>query len=302
MITRFEVDEESQGLRLDTWLADVAQVTRSAAAAWITSDHVTVDGGKAIRSLRVKPGMVIVVSIPEVPPDPSASALFELRFEDDYLAVVSKPFGVVVHPGHGNETGTLVQALSSRMTLAGGEAGRPGIVHRLDKDTSGLMVVAKTIDVFDSLGKMIKDREVSRVYTSLVAGVFALSTGRVEAPVGRSTRVRTRMAVDPGGRSATTEFSVIRSFDECSLLEILLETGRTHQIRVHMSHIDHPVVGDRTYGRNTMGLARRIGLRRMFLHASRLSFLHPITGVQIAIDEPLPPDLEDAVSQLRNTR
>jgi 23S rRNA pseudouridine1911/1915/1917 synthase len=209
----------------------------------------------------------------------------------------------VVHPAPGNRSGTLVEALGVRMPLApAAGAGRPGIVHRLDKDTSGLMVVAKTDRAYEGLVAAMGGREVSRTYLALVAGAFALPEGRIEAPMGRSPRERTRMGVVSGGREAVTEFKVLEPFGSSTLIEVHLRTGRTHQIRVHLAHIHRPVVGDAVYGKSANALARQLGLKRPFLHSHRLQFVHPVTGADIDIVDPLPPDLAAVLRELEASR
>lgn len=219
-----------------------------------------------------------------------------IRYEDDHLAVVAKPAGVVVHAPAGAKRASLVEMLRRSMPLAeSGEKDRPGIVHRLDKDTSGLLVVAKTDAALHALIDAMKRRSISRTYRALVWGSFALPSGRVEAPVGRSRKDPTRMSVGSGGKPATTNFTVLERFYDSSYLEITLETGRTHQIRVHLAHIKHPVIGDAVYGPATLTLARKLGLGRPFLHAARLRFVHPVTENEIDVFEPLPTDLEAAL-------
>lgn len=225
-----------------------------------------------------------------------------IRYEDDDLAVVNKPAGLVVHrsPGEGRES--LVDELRRRMPLAEGtDPNRPGIVHRLDLQTSGLLVVAKTERALEALLDAMKARRISRTYLCLAAGSFGLPHGRIEASVGRSPRDPTRMSAGAGGKPAATNFKVLEKFSSASLLEVTLETGRTHQIRVHLSHIRHPVVGDPVYGPGTGRLASSLGLARPFLHAARLRFVHPFSGDPIDVSEPLPTDLEAALALARRT-
>ena len=271
----------------------------------IEEGRVTVEGGPALKSRRLHPGETVLARRLDTVMVRKPPASFSVVLEDEHLAVVVKPAGVVVHPAPGNTSGTLVEALALRMPLApaAGE-GRPGIVHRLDKDTSGLMVVAKTDDAYRGLATAIGLRAVSRTYLGLVMGTFAMPSGRIEAPMGRSTRDRTKMGVVSDGRDAVTEFVVLEAYSipgSASFIEVHLQTGRTHQIRVHLAHIHHPVVGDSTYGRATVGLARKLGLKRPFLHSARLQFVHPVTGASIDVTEPLPPDLEGALTLIRGT-
>jgi 23S rRNA pseudouridine1911/1915/1917 synthase len=214
---------------------------------------------------------------------------------DDDLAVVEKPAGLVVHDAPSVRGETLVELLAD--VLGGGEAERPGIVHRLDKDTSGLMVVARNDDAHRALARMVKAREIEREYTALVEGRLGSRTGTIDAPLGRHRRERTKRAVKgTGAREARTHFEVIETLPGDTLAHARLETGRTHQIRVHFAAIGHPVAGDREYGS-----AGRHGLARQFLHASRLAFTHPGTGERLAFTSELPGDLREALGRARNT-
>jgi 23S rRNA pseudouridine1911/1915/1917 synthase len=214
---------------------------------------------------------------------------FEIVWQDEYLLVVDKPAGLVVHPARGHQEGTLSQLLAG--TAAGGEPERAGIVHRLDRDTSGLLVVASTEEAHRLLQAALRERLIEREYLALVEGRPPARTGTIEAPIGRHPRIRTRMAVGgSGAREARTHFTLERSLGRVSLLRLRLDTGRTHQIRVHLQAIDHPVCGDPEYG--TPGL---LGLKRQFLHATRLAFPHPITGAPVEVESPLPADLRDAL-------
>ena len=297
---RFEVQEADSDSRLDAWLAGASGIARTEVQGMIEDGSVTVDGRPALKSYRLRAGDLVEARRRSSNGVVDTSAPFRIAFEDDHLAVVAKPAGVVVHPAPGSASATLVEALATRMPLApaGGE-GRPGIVHRLDKDTSGLMVVAKTDEALAGLAAAMGRREVARTYLALVAGAFNMTTGRIEAPMGRSRRDRTKMGVVPGGREAVTEFAVLEALGPASLLEVRLGTGRTHQIRVHLAHIHHQVVGDPVYGRATTTLARSLGLARPFLHAQRLEFRHPVTGQSVDLTDPLPQDLEDALELAR---
>ncbi|MDQ4148749.1 MAG: RluA family pseudouridine synthase [Actinomycetota bacterium] len=223
-----------------------------------------------------------------------------IRYEDDDLAVVAKPAGLLTHSAPGPSRATLVAELSARMPLApaAGE-GRAGILHRLDKDTSGLLVVAKTDRAYRSLVDSMKARRIRRTYETLVSGSFRLPRGRVQAPIGRSPGNPTVMSVTPAGKPATTDFEVVEDLGDLSHLKVDLLTGRTHQIRVHLAHIRHPVVGDEVYGKPTLGAARRLGLERPFLHASRISFAHPFRDEEVVVEEPLPEELEQALERAR---
>jgi 23S rRNA pseudouridine1911/1915/1917 synthase len=293
------------GHRLDQVLADLASVSRAAAARWIEAGRVLVDGRPRPKSHRLAGGERLRWEPLEAP---LSAALvperrpLEVRFEDEHLLVVAKPAGLVVHPGAGHPTGTLVNALlgrdDPRLSAAGGTV-RPGIVHRLDKDTSGLLLVAKDDQAHAGLARDLAARRIERRYLALVQGHLDPG-GTVDAPIGRHPRDRKRMAVTPGGRRAVTHWRVLERLDGIDLVEVRLETGRTHQIRVHLSSIGHPVVGDRTYGADPR-LADRVGLRRPFLHAWRLRFSHPISGEPIEVEEVLPPDLQAALERLRAT-
>jgi 23S rRNA pseudouridine1911/1915/1917 synthase len=220
-----------------------------------------------------------------------ASGPFAIAFQDEHLLVVDKGPGVVVHPARGHRENTLAQMLAP--LIAGGEAERAGIVHRLDRDTSGLMVVARSDAVLRALQTALSKRLIEREYLALVEGRPPARTGTIEAPIGRDERVRTRMAV--GGarpREARTHFVLERALKDATLLRLRLESGRTHQIRVHLQAIGHPVCGDPVYG--TAGL---LGLRRQFLHSARLAFDHPVTGQRVDVASPLPADLRDALSR-----
>jgi 23S rRNA pseudouridine1911/1915/1917 synthase len=214
---------------------------------------------------------------------------FTVAYRDDHVLVIDKGADVVVHPARGHREGTLAQLLAP--LLAGGETERAGVVHRLDRDTSGLLVLARTPEAHAALQAAIAAREVTREYLALVEGRPPARTGTIEAPIGRDPRIRTRMTVGgAGARSARTHFELRRALATTSLLEVRLDTGRTHQIRVHMRAIGHPICGDPEYG--TAGL---LGLQRQFLHAGRLAFAHPVTGAAIDLSSPLPDDLQRAL-------
>jgi 23S rRNA pseudouridine1911/1915/1917 synthase len=301
MTERFEVEEGTAGQRLDAWLAATLGVARAEAQRLVDGGSVRVDGATRRKSHTVAAGSLVEVERPAAPPEPRALPPFEVRYEDEHLAVVAKPAGVVVHRAPGVRAATLVDALAARMPLApaGGDE-RPGVVHRLDRDTSGLLVVAKTDAAHAALADAIRRRQVERRYLALVGGEFALPTGRIEAPVGRLQSDRTRMGVTPEGREAVTEFRVLEPMAAVSLVEATLGTGRTHQIRVHLAHVGHPVVGDRTYGRAAQHLAGQLGLERPFLHARSLRFAHPVHGGEVLVEEPLPADLVRALRAARS--
>ena len=216
-----------------------------------------------------------------------------IAYEDEHLLVVDKPAGLAVHPGAGRQTGTLVHALLGRS--AGGEEDRPGIVHRLDRDTSGLLVVARTEEAYRRLQSLVRRHRLEREYLALVHGRPRSRTGRIEAAIGRDRSEPTRQSLDTDTpREAVTHFEVVELLPEYALLRVRLETGRTHQIRVHLAAIDLPVVGDRVYG------VPGLGLERQFLHAARLAFPHPLTGEQVETESPLPADLAEALERARS--
>ena len=291
--TRLSVPPEAAGTRLDAFLAPVVG-SRAGAQALIESGLVRVDGSLARKSHPVQAGEVIDLQAREsvAPKTEDAPAPFVIAYEDAELLVVDKPAGVVVHPARGHRTGTLAQALIAR-GAAGGEEGRPGIVHRLDRDTSGLLVVAKSEAVHRALKELIAARALHREYAALVDGHPSARTGTIDAPIGRDRRDRQLVSLDTDvPREARTRFTVVRLLPHSTLLEVHLDTGRTHQIRVHMAAIGHPVCGDPQYG-----VAGRYGLTRQFLHAQRLAFAHPTTGEAIDVRSPLPEDLVAALAQ-----
>jgi 23S rRNA pseudouridine1911/1915/1917 synthase len=280
------------GERLDVFLAAHAG-SRAAAQKLIDAGLVTVDGAARPKRHVVAAGQRI-----EVRPEKARAqvvvepARFSVAYEDDDIIVIDKPAGVVVHPGKGNEQGTLAQALAGR--VAGGEdEWRAGIVHRLDRDTSGLLVAARSEAAYERLKDMIRDREVTREYLALVEGRPRARTGTIDAPIGRDRRVRTRRSTDTDEpREAITHFAIERALEGWTLLRVRLETGRTHQIRAHLKAIGHPVAGDPEYG--TTG---HFGLERQFLHAEHLAFPHPVTGEPVDLRSPLPVDLRAALER-----
>ena len=296
------VSADDAGTRLDAFVSARAGMSRAAAAKLIAAGSVLVDGRAATKSLRVEDAMRVSISIPEHESAVPQAEEIPVRvvFEDEHLLVVSKPAGLVVHPAPGHSSGTLVNALLARAggAPAGGDAERPGIVHRLDAGTSGLMIVAKDEATHAALTDALAARAVTRVYLALVEGIPDTATTTIDAPIGRSTRDRKKMAVVAGGRSAVTEITVLERLPDTALVEARPITGRTHQIRVHLKAAGHPVVGDRVYGPNRK-LAAALGLDRPFLHAARLSFEHPSTGALIELDDPLPQDLAAALEAAR---
>lgn len=290
------VVEERNDQRLDVLVARRAELSRTQAATLIATGHVTVDGRREKASYRAVAGERVVVEVPA--PAPTRNVLAEsiplaIVFEDDDVLVVDKPAGMVVHPAPGHWSGTLVNALKGRggdLSRAAG-AGREGLVHRLDKDTSGLLLVAKTDRAHRSLGAALAARRIVRRYAVLVWGHLDGDTLTVDRPLARDPRDRKRMAIVSTGRAARTDFVRLARFDAADLLRAHLHSGRTHQIRVHLASIGHPVVGDDTYGGG--GGRRLLALppRRQFLHAAWLIFPHPVTGTPVELRSPLPADL-----------
>jgi 23S rRNA pseudouridine1911/1915/1917 synthase len=285
--------------RLDRFLAGhLPQLTRSRLQALIRDGLVLVNGRPGKPALRLKVGDVVEVEVP--PPQPVAlipEALpLEVVYQDADLLVVDKPAGLPVHPGPGHPQHTLVNAilaLCSDLSGIGGEL-RPGIVHRLDKDTSGLMVVAKNDAAHQSLSRQLKERAVDKGYLALVVGTPHPADGVIEAPLGRDPLHRKKMAVVPGGREAVTRYRVREVLGGFSLLEVRPATGRTHQIRVHLASVGHPIVGDSVYSRRSAPF-----LDRQFLHACSLAFRHPTTGERLELTSPLPADLQAALREAR---
>jgi len=297
------VSPEDEGERLDRYVTGRTGLSRTRAQALILEGAVLVDGERAVKNHRLHAGQRVRIVMPEpLPAEPLPQDIpVDILYEDSDLAVVCKPAGMVVHPAAGHTKGTLVNALLHGMKDLSGIGGvlRPGIVHRLDRDTSGLMVVAKNDSSHVKLQDLVSKRELRRLYLALVHGLPATRLGTIDAPVGRDPRNRKRMAVTAErGRPAVTHFKVLEYFQDASLLEVELVTGRTHQIRVHLSYIGQPVVGDREYGRIGK-LEKELGLERQFLHAYRISFPHPRTGEALEFEQPLPVDLQHSLEVLK---
>lgn len=290
------VSEELAGERCDRALAALAGISRSAARTLIDSSHVTVAGKVATPKTKVAPGDLI-----EFPEDAVVANLepeevaFGVVYADEVLIVVDKPAGVVVHPGAGRRKGTLAAGLLQRFPeLEGvGERDRWGIVHRLDRDTSGLMLVARTGPAHERLSRALARRSIERVYLALVIGTMEMPNGTIDAPIGTDPADPRKRKVILGGRAARTHYRVIGRYLDVTLLEVKLESGRTHQIRVHLASIGHPLVGDPWYGRPW-----RVVSPRVFLHATRLTVEHPTTGESLTFDSPLPDDLVAVIAGL----
>jgi 23S rRNA pseudouridine1911/1915/1917 synthase len=294
------------GERLDRVVALLTGLPRTRVAELVAAGDVRV--GKAVvvsRSRRVAAGETVDISLPpesvDAPtPAPDPGLDVAIAHADEHVIVVDKPAGMVVHPGAGNAGGTLVNGLLARFpeVAAVGDPDRPGIVHRLDRGTSGLLVVARTPAAHASLVAQLRARTVTRAYLAIAWGSFQAPAGLIDAPIGRADVNRTRMAVSARGREARTRYRVRQAFTDpaaVALVECALETGRTHQIRVHLAAIGHPIVGDARY----QGVRPSLPLRRPFLHAYRLAFDHPATGVRVEYEVPLPSDLEAVAAGLR---
>jgi 23S rRNA pseudouridine1911/1915/1917 synthase len=301
-VVKFKAD--TPGERLDVALVmNTDGLSRAQLQALIKDGQVTVDGQIAKPALKLRGGEIIRVTMPEAEADDRVSAQnipLDVLYEDEVLAVINKPAGLVVHPGDGNADGTLVNALLARYPDVGQipyDARRRGIVHRLDKETSGVILVARTAPVQRALMEQFSTRTVEKFYTAFVERTPKTLTGRIEAPIARDSNQRKRMAIVRAGKPAITEYTV-KDTDfngGQALLEVQIFTGRTHQIRVHLAFIGSPVVGDRVYGFRK----QRVGLKRHWLHAARLTFDHPISGQRLTFEAPLPAELTDVLAKLR---
>ena len=298
------VPEGLDGLRLDAAISRLFGLSRTAAAELVSAGAASLDGVVSAKSERVTAGAVLDVDLPEPErsPLPPAQVVEGLRvvFEDDDLLVVDKPVGVAAHPSPGWTGPTVIGGLAAaghRVSTSGAEE-RQGIVHRLDVGTSGLMVVAKSERAYTVLKDAFRERTVDKRYHTLVQGHPDPLVGTVDAPIDRHPTSAYKFAVVAGGRDSVTHYEVLEAFRHASLLEVHLETGRTHQIRVHMSALKHPCVGDVTYGADPT-LSKRLGLERQWLHAVRLSFAHPADGRWVSFDSPYAPDLQRALERVR---
>ncbi|MDD4188699.1 MAG: RluA family pseudouridine synthase [Eubacteriales bacterium] len=293
--------------RLDSFLAaKIADCSRTYIQRLISEGHVLVNGEKAKSNLRLKKEDIVDIYIPE-PVELKIEAediSLQVVYEDDDLIIINKPKGMVVHPAAGNFSHTLVNALMSHCHETLSDINgiiRPGIVHRLDKDTSGLLVAAKNNKTHHSLSEQLKKHEIRRVYFALADGNISPDKGRIEAPLGRDRNDRKKMAVDiTNGRHAVTHFTVIERFMRATLLRLELETGRTHQIRVHLAYIGHPVLGDEVYGRKTAN--KRLGIKTQALHAKKLGFAHPATGKHVMFETELPEYFNELADRLRKEK
>ncbi len=293
------VPRELAGLRLDQALARLfPQHSRTRLQAWLRDGHIALDGRPAAARHPVTGGEAVSLAPPPLPGATPAQAEhipLKIVYEDDDLIVLDKPAGLVVHPGAGVHAGTLLNALLAHApSLAG--VPRAGIVHRLDRDTSGLLVVAKTLEAQTSLARQLAARTMQRVYLAVVHGAPSAG-GLIDLPIGRDARARTRMAVTRRGREARTRYRVVERLTRAALLECRLETGRTHQIRVHLQHLGHPLVGDPVYRR---GATARVAFARQALHARELSLVHPRSGKAMTWRAPVPRDIKRLLASLRS--
>lgn len=296
------VSQEEKGKRLDTYIPSVdTDITRTSAQRLIEDGNILVNGKNAKVSYKIQENDKISVEIPE-PKQIELKAQnipIEIIYEDSDIIVVNKPKGMVVHPANGNPDGTLVNAIMAickdSLSGIGGEI-RPGIVHRIDKDTSGLLIVAKNDNAHVKMSEQIKNHEVKKTYIALVRGVFKENEATIDMPIGRSTSDRKKMAVNKNGKNAITHIKVLKRFDKYTLLKVNIETGRTHQIRVHLSHIGYPIVGDYTYsnGKNEFDVVGQC------LHAQKLEFKHPITQKDMCLEAELPQYFKDILDKLKD--
>lgn len=295
-----DITVTESGSRLDAYIANsLEDLSRSMVQKLIKSGNVLVNNKIEKESYKVQNGDKITIEIPK----PEGSELkkqdipLDIIYEDNDILVVNKSKGMVVHPGNGNLDGTLVNAIMAHcegsLSGIGGEI-RPGIVHRIDKDTSGLLVIAKNDKAHINLSEQIKNRKVKKIYVALVRGVIPENEATINMPIGRSTKDRKKMAVDKNGKEAVTHFKVLKRYNKYTFIQVKIDTGRTHQIRVHMSHIGYPVVGDSVYsnGKNDFGIEGQM------LHAKELEFKHPITGKTIHFEAPLPKYFEEVLEKL----
>ena len=293
---------EESGKRLDAYITSIdSEITRTAAQRLIEQGNILVNGEKKKTAYKVSNGDIITIE-KEEPKEIELKAQnipIDIIYEDDDIIVVNKPKGMVVHPANGNPDGTLVNAIMAickdSLSGIGGEI-RPGIVNRLDKDTSGLLIVAKNDKAHVNMSEQIKNHEVKKTYIALVRGVVKENEATIDMPIGRSTSDRKKMAVIKTGRNAVTHIKVLKRYNKYTLLQVNIETGRTHQIRVHLSHIGYPIVGDYTYsnGKNEFGVVGQC------LHAKCLEFKHPITGAEMKLEAPLPKYFEEIIQKLDN--
>ena len=295
-----KIISDNKGKRIDAYISEKEEITRTTAQRLIEDGNILVNGKKQKSSYKVSIGDIITIEEVEAKPiELKAQDIpIEIIYEDNDIIVVNKPKGMVVHPGNGNSEGTLVNAIMAickdSLSGIGGEI-RPGIVHRLDKDTSGLLIVAKNDKAHVNISEQIKNHEVKKTYIALVRGIIKENEATIDMPIGRSNSDRKKMAVTKNGKNAITHIKVLKRYDnKYTLLEINIETGRTHQIRVHLSHIGYPIIGDYIYsnGKNEFGVVGQC------LHAKRLEFKHPTSGKKIILEAPLPEYFENILHEL----
>jgi 23S rRNA pseudouridine1911/1915/1917 synthase len=309
----FEIAPDECGNRLDVFLsAKIEKRSRSRLQRMVANGDVLVNQAVAKASYKLHAGDVVDVELTDLPTDKfeAEDLPIEIVFEDEFIAVINKPAGMVVHPGAGIAGGTLANAVAFHFYKnleAGAASSRIGIVHRLDKDTSGLIVVAKNEEIHEALSEQFHDREVFKSYVALVHGEMEENTGTIDAPIAREKHNRTKMGIRAHGRNALSIWKVKKRFEKFTLLEVEIKTGRTHQIRVHLAHIHHPVVGDETYNTGRDKTVKDVHIRkaisdlgRFFLHAERLSFTHPKTHERLNFHAPLPPELDRFLEPLSN--
>ena len=295
-----KIISDNKGKRIDAYISEKEEITRTTAQRLIEDGNILVNGKKQKSSYKVSIGDIITIEEVEAKPIElrAQDIPIEIIYEDNDIIVVNKPKGMVVHPGNGNPEGTLVNAIMAickdSLSGIGGEI-RPGIVHRLDKDTSGLLIVAKNDKAHVNISEQIKNHEVKKTYIALVRGIIKENEATIDMPIGRSNSDRKKMAVTKNGKNAITHIKVLKRYDnKYTLLEINIETGRTHQIRVHLAHIGYPIIGDYTYsnGKNEFGVIGQC------LHAKRLEFKHPISDEKIILEAPLPEYFEKILHEL----
>ena len=294
------VEENTQKKRIDSYIVDKnINLSRTAIKRLLDEGKILVNGKKQKPSYKPEVGDIITIEImkPKVVELKPQDIPIDIIYEDKDIIVVNKPKGMVVHPANGNPDGTLVNAILAKckdsLSGIGGEI-RPGIVHRLDKETSGILIIAKYGQAHINMSKQIQERKVIKLYLALVKGVIGENTATIDMPIARSTKDRKKMAVDPKGKEAITHYKVLQRYDKYTLLEIKIDTGRTHQIRVHMAYIGHPVVGDMQYsnGKNEFGIEGQM------LHSKYLEFEHPVTGKRLKLEAPLPEYFEQVLKEL----
>ncbi|MBQ7668756.1 MAG: RluA family pseudouridine synthase [Clostridia bacterium] len=292
------VTKEDEGERLDTFISKKLSLTRSRVQNLIEENNIEIDNKKAKASLKIKENQIISVTIPDAKELDIVAENIELDilYEDDDVLVVNKPKGMVVHPAAGNYTGTLVNAIMAHckdnLSSINGVI-RPGIVHRIDKDTSGILVVAKNDNAHIKLAKQLKEHSMKRIYVAIVKGNLKDDKGTINAPIGRNPKERKKMAVVSGGRNAVTHYKVLKRLKDATIVELKLETGRTHQIRVHMSYIGHPLIGDTVYGSGK----NSYGIKGQALHAKVLGFVHPVTNEYMEFSSPLPQEFQKLLAK-----